>query len=142
MKLDPDLIDYMKPEHFRVLQAIEQGMKNHELVEASLIETIAKVKRANSYKVVQTLLKHKLIMHKKIKCDGYALTYMGYDYLALNVFMSRGTVARVGPKIGVGKESDIYVCSTPDGGEVVAKFTRLGRTSFKSILNNRDYLKH
>lgn len=132
----------MTAEHFRVLTAIEMGMRNHELVKADLIEQIAKVKRANSFKIVQTLLKHKLIFHKNIKCDGYALTWMGYDYLCLNVFMKRGLVKRVGPKIGVGKESEIYLCETPEGGEVVAKFTRLGRTSFKTVKSQRDYLQH
>lgn len=87
MKLDPDLLEYMQEEHFRVLTAIEMGMRNHEIVPAVLIESIAKVKRADTFKVIQTLLKHKLILHKNIKMDGYALTYMGYDYLALNVFI-------------------------------------------------------
>ena len=86
MKLDPDLFEYMKDEHFRVLTAIEMGMRNHQIVPAPLIQSIAKVKSADTFKVIQTLLKHKLIMHKNLKMDGYALTYMGYDYLALNVF--------------------------------------------------------
>jgi len=52
----------------------------------------------------------------------------------------------------VGKESDIYICepgdlldengkSVYDGQPVVIKFARLGRTSFRTIANNRDYLK-
>jgi RIO kinase 2 len=43
------------------------GMKNHELVPAPLIQAIAKIKRANVFKIIQNLLKHKLIMHKNIK---------------------------------------------------------------------------
>ena len=48
--------------------------------------------------------------------DGYRLTYMGYDYLALKALMERGSIAAVGTQIGVGKESGtfpwiyIYVC--------------------------------
>ena len=58
----------------------------------------------------------------------------------------------------VGKESDIYLCESPahkheesdqklDAEEskqsqlVVVKFARLGRTSFRTVKNNRDYLK-
>jgi len=37
MKLDPDLIKYMTKEQFRVLTAIEMGMKNHEFVPIPLI---------------------------------------------------------------------------------------------------------
>ena len=155
MKLDPDLIHYLTKEHFRVLTAIEMGMKNHEYVPVPLIESLAALKRSNTYKIIQLMLKHKLIMHYNKSYDGYALTYMGYDYLALRAFMKRGTITKVGIKIGVGKESDIYLCEggikeedkdeEPTGDRfknpVVVKFARLGRTSFRTVKNNRDYLK-
>lgn len=69
---------------------------------------------------------------------------MGYDYLALNVFLKRGVVKKVGLKIGMGKESDIYVCTTndPERPTVVIKFARLGRTSFRTVKANRDYIKN
>lgn len=41
MKLDPDLIKYLTKDHFRVLTAIEMGMKNHEFVPVPLIESLA-----------------------------------------------------------------------------------------------------
>jgi RIO kinase 2 len=40
--------------------------------------------------------------------DGYRLTYMGYDFLALRVLLNRGHITGVGRMIGMGKESDIY----------------------------------
>lgn len=122
-------------------------------------------------------------MHTGKNYSGYALTYMGYDYLALKVFIKRGFIRKILCKIGTGKESDIYICEAgkgPDeierqknankqklkgteeepekpkaetevhnftkegyqpGDSVVIKFARLGRTSFRSIKNNRDYLK-
>jgi len=80
-------------------------------------------------------------MHFNKQYDGYALTYMGYDYLALKAFMKRGHIKQVGIKIGVGKESDIYICENPEGETVVIKFARLGRTSFRTVKDNRDYLK-
>jgi len=33
-----------------------------------------------------------MIMHFNKQYDGYALTYMGYDYLALKAFMKRGHI--------------------------------------------------
>ena len=92
------------------------------------------------------------MFHTGKNYSGYALTYMGYDYLALRAFKKRGHVKKVVCQIGVGKESDIYICESGDkkdengelvhGGEpIVIKFARLGRTSFRSIKNNRDYLK-
>lgn len=67
---------------------------------------------------------------------------MGYDYLALNTFIKRGLIKEVLSKIGVGKESDIYKCKTPDGEFVVLKLTRLGRNSFRSIKKNREYIQN
>lgn len=37
--------------------------------------------------------------------DGYKLNYKGYDYLAINVLLRRGTLKEVLMKVGVGKES-------------------------------------
>mmetsp|Transcript_16653 Transcript_16653/g.11927 ORF Transcript_16653/g.11927 Transcript_16653/m.11927 type:complete len:108 (+) Transcript_16653:179-502(+) len=80
-------------------------------------------------------------MHFNRQYDGYALTYMGYDYLALKTFIKRGHITKIGLQIGVGKESDIYQCEDGNGETVVVKLARLGRTSFRTIKNNRDYLK-
>lgn len=141
MKLDPDLIHYLTKEHFRVLTAVEMGMKNHQYVPVPLIESLAALKRGNAYKIIQFLLKHKLIMHMNKVYDGYALTYGGYDYLAIKAFMKRGFIKSIGIKIGVGKESDIYLSESPEGETMVIKLARLGRTSFRTVKANRDYLK-
>ena len=78
----------------------------------------------------------------RISDDGYRLTYGGLDYLALHTHLKRSTIYSVGNCIGVGKESDIYVCASPTGKQLVLKIHRLGRISFRSIKNNRDYLRH
>lgn len=56
--------------------------------------------------------------------------------------MKRGSIKDVKGKIGVGKESDIYLCTNSEDEFVVMKLARLGRTSFKTIKKNRDYIKH
>jgi RIO kinase 2 len=38
--------------------------------------------------------------------------------------------------------SDIYIVIDDKGEEMALKFHRLGRTSFRTVKNNRDYLKH
>jgi RIO kinase 2 len=45
--------------------------------------------------------------------------------------LERGLISGLGRKIGVGKESDVFLAQTPEGTEVVCKFARLGRTSFR-----------
>ena len=74
--------------------------------------------------------------------DGYRLTYGGLDYLALHTHQKRQTLYSTGNCIGVGKESDIYVVASSTGAQFILKIHRLGRISFRSIKNNRDYLKH
>ena len=69
------------------------------------------------------------------------MTYGGLDYLALHTFMKRKSAYSVGNQIGVGKESDIYVVADETGAQRVLKMHRLGRISFRSVKNNRDYLR-
>lgn len=71
---------------------------------------------------------------------GYRLSYLGYDILALHALLNRGTVLSVGRQIGVGKESDIFEAMDAEGNEIVIKIHRLGRTSFRSVRKNRDYM--
>lgn len=56
--------------------------------------------------------------------DGYRLTNLGYDYLALKALTSRGVVASFGNQIGVGKESNIYVVANEDGEPLCLKLHR------------------
>ncbi|KAG6879717.1 Serine kinase [Termitomyces sp. T32_za158] len=72
--------------------------------------------------------------------DGYRLTYGGYDYLAMRAMSKRDSMHSVGNQIGVGKESDIYIVADSEGKEMVLKLHRLGRISFRSIKEKRDYL--
>jgi RIO-like serine/threonine protein kinase len=41
--------------------------------------------------------------------DGYRLTYLGYDFLAIKTLVNRGVFVSVGRQIGVGKESGTYL---------------------------------
>eukprot|EP00211_Chloroparvula_japonica_P001663 CAMPEP_0119136148 /NCGR_PEP_ID=MMETSP1310-20130426/20817_1 /TAXON_ID=464262 /ORGANISM="Genus nov. species nov., Strain RCC2339" /LENGTH=543 /DNA_ID=CAMNT_0007127115 /DNA_START=72 /DNA_END=1703 /DNA_ORIENTATION=+ len=142
VKLNVAQIRYMNKDDFRVLTAIEQGMKNHELVPTSLIGSISRLKRSACRAAIVTVHKNKLVFHENKSYDGYRLTYSGYDYLALKVLSLRGTVTSVGNQIGVGKESDIFIVGDEHGEDRVLKLHRLGRVSFRSIKNKRDYLQH
>ncbi|XP_045355232.1 serine/threonine-protein kinase RIO2 isoform X1 [Leopardus geoffroyi] len=142
---------YMSRDDFRVLTAVEMGMKNHEIVPCSLVASIASLKHGGCNKVLRELVKHKLIAWERTKIflilfclavQGYRLTNAGYDYLALKTLSSRQVVESVGNQIGVGKESDIYVVANEEGQQFALKLHRLGRTSFRNLKNKRDYHKH
>ncbi|KAL3814733.1 hypothetical protein ACJIZ3_016001 [Penstemon smallii] len=142
MKLDVNVLRYLSKDDFRVLTAVEMGMRNHEIVPSELIARIASLKHGGTYKVLKNLLKHKLLHHDSSKYDGFRLTYLGYDFLAIKTMVNRGVFVSVGRQIGVGKESDIFEVATEDGTILAMKLHRLGRTSFRAVKSKRDYLRH
>lgn len=142
-KLNVSLIRYLTPEDFRVLTAIEMGMKNHELVPGPMAASIANLQHGGVHKLLRELCKHKLLSYERGKrYDGYRLTNAGYDYLALHSLTKRNVVASFGNQIGVGKESNIYIIADPEGNEICLKLHRLGRVCFRKVSEKRDYHKH
>lgn len=177
MKLDATQLRYMSKEEFRLLQTVEMGSRNHEIVPIALICRMTKLRPQTATRQLQALAKIKLVSFEAdSKYEGVRLTYGGYDFLALKAFSSRETILSVGQQIGVGKESDIYLvhgthhfetienaeaddfdseeeelaeeiesCVQPSPVEYqerVLKIQRLGRTSFRTVKTNRDYLQH
>ncbi|XP_056393532.1 serine/threonine-protein kinase RIO2 [Hyla sarda] len=142
-KLNVVLLRYLSRDDFRVLTAVEMGMRNHEIVPASLIASIASLKHGGCNKILRELVKHKLVAYERTKTvQGYRLIYGGYDYLALKTLSSRDIINSVGNQMGVGKESDIYIVANEDDKQLALKLHRLGRTSFRNLRNKRDYHKH
>ncbi len=141
MKLDVTCMRYLTKDDYRMLTAVEMGMRNHELVPVELICSIAKLRHGGSHKIMSTLLRYKLLSHENQSFDGYRLTYQGYDILALKTLLQRNVIASVGAQIGVGKESDIFEAKDEHENELVIKIHRLGRTSFRAVRNKRDYMQ-
>lgn len=140
MKLDATVMRTMGKTDFHILRAVETGMRNHALVPRNLIASIANLRHGGCHKVLSSLLRDKLLSHDQ-SCgyDGYRLTNSGYDILALHSLKTRGLIGALGDRIGTGKESDIYIAATPEGKQIVLKFHRLGRTSFRDVKKKRDY---
>ncbi|SCU98346.1 LAMI_0F14224g1_1 [Lachancea mirantina] len=143
MKLDTSHMRYLTADDFRVLQAVEQGSRNHEVVPTQMIHQISGMRSiSGTNHAIGDLAKLKLVSRmRNIKYDGYRLTYNGIDFLGLKAMLSRETIYSVGNIIGVGKESDVYRVSDKAGATKVLKIHRLGRTSFHTVKTNRDYLK-
>lgn len=140
MKLDASVLRYLSKDEFRILTAIELGMRNHALVPTPLIPRIATLPSALALRLIRSLHKHKLVYHESKLYDGYRLTYLGYDFLALHALVLRGQLTSLGQRIGVGKEADVYACEGRDGAKCVLKLHRLGRISFRRVKEKRDYL--
>nr|CAG4649248.1 EOG090X04DJ [Scapholeberis mucronata]SVE93552.1 EOG090X04DJ [Scapholeberis mucronata] len=142
-KINVSLLRYLNTEDYRVLTSVEMGMKNHELVNTKLIAMIAQLAGGGAHKILMRLSKERLVAYERGKhYDGYRLTNLGYDYLALKTFVKRNSVHSFGNQIGVGKESDVYVVANEEEQQLCLKIHRLGRTSFRKIKEKRDYHQH
>lgn len=142
MKLDATDLRYILPEEFRVLKAVEQGCKTHHVVPSAVIAQLSGLQHSGLNKLMGSLAKRNLIAREQhIKYDGYRLTYGGYDFLAVRALKEKDEVEAVGHRIGVGKESDIYLCSagSPSYENRILKIHRLGRISFRAVKEKRDY---
>ncbi|KAK2001612.1 RIO1 family protein [Colletotrichum falcatum] len=145
MHLDTKALRHLAAEDWRVLAAVEQGTKNHELVPTPLIEKLSRLRGGVSgvHRCISNLAKIGLIAKvKEAKYDGYRLTYGGLDYLAMHTYSTRKEVYSVGSRVGVGKESDIVMVADDRGVQCILKIHRLGRISFRTVKSNRDYLKN
>ena len=94
MKLDTSHMRYLTTDDFRVLQAVEQGSKSHEVVPTLMIHQISGMRsQSGTNRAISDLAKLSLISKmRNIKYDGYRLTYNGIDYLALKTMLNRDTV--------------------------------------------------
>ncbi len=136
-----NLLPTLEKEDFRILMAIEIGMKRSKYV------TIKNIKFYSRYKMEETLFRlnkvHKLdlIIRDASKFEiAYTLNSKAYDLLALHTLVEKNVISQLGPLIGKGKESDVYSCIDDDENIFAAKFYRMGRTSFRAIKKYRDLL--
>ena len=145
MRFDLTALKYLNKDDFRVLTAIEMGMRNHEIVPVNLIQSISKIRNTSVHRILANLLKHKLIKHTKIQYDGYSLNFLGYDFLAIHSLIKQGILVKIGTKIGVGKESDVYLCYVKKVNSEISdeqynqiKQNRQKKLEEKNDLNNEE----
>ncbi|MFX1504836.1 MAG: RIO1 family regulatory kinase/ATPase [Promethearchaeota archaeon] len=125
---------------FRILSVIEVLMARHEMVP---IEDIAAYLDYTEKKIqteLTRLKKFKLVMIAQRHYLGVALTFPGYDALALKALVEKGTIAQIGPEIGAGKESDIRMAINDDGSEFIIKLHRLGKLDFRATKRARAFI--
>ena len=130
----------LEPRDFRVLQAIELGMIQHELVPHEEIEKFSSLSTSETEYRIAGLHKKELIYRQSDPYLGYIMNYNGYDTLALNALVKGDVIEALGPSVGVGKEADVFEALTSENRRVAIKFHRLGRTSFRDTRRKREYI--
>jgi RIO kinase 2 len=127
-------------EDFRVLQAIETGMSQHEFVPKEQIARFTKfdLNRETDFRLSRI---NKLGLTYRIRTSyiGFTLNYAGYDCLAINALVKAGVLEAFGKPLGVGKEADVFGALNPEGQVIAVKFHRLGRISFRQTVRKRSY---
>jgi len=131
----------LEAEDFNVLKSIERGMKNYRYVPYDMILRISGLPVKEVDFRLKRLSEMRLIRRWVGPYTGFVLNRAGYDCLALNSLVKRNVLKAFGMPIGVGKESDIYECLTPEGKRVAVKFHRLGSISFRNIMKLRSYVR-
>lgn len=134
MKLITDGVWSTSKTHLKILKTAEECMKLHLVIPFDVLKSRSRIK-GNFSEYIIDLCKLKFLSHWE---HGYKLTHSGYDCLAINTLRARG-LQIMGERIGIGKESDIYL-GIYGGKDAILKFHRLGRTSFRTVKNNRGYV--
>ncbi len=123
----------------KILYALEKYSNRYEFVP---IEVLEKATRLPPHVLERSLYKLnslKIIKRQSASFLGYRLTIVAYDVLAVVSLIKRGYLEALGEKLGVGKESDVYLGIAPGGKELAVKFHRVGRTSFRHVARHRSY---
>lgn len=142
MRLETSHMRYLSKADFKVLQAMESGSRNHEIVPTSLLLNLSGIRNKSLLqKSISVLSKINLITRDPHQdYDGWRLTYHGFDYLGLKALVTRDSISAVGHQIGIGKESDIYTVANDSAEHLCLKVHRLGRVSFRGAARkSRDY---
>ncbi|PTD93739.1 serine/threonine protein kinase [archaeon SCG-AAA382B04] len=124
---------------FKVLRGIETGMKTYHWVPIDEVSTFSGLPLEEVRYRLDRLDKFELIEGKKIGNKRFKLNFNGYDALALNVFANRDSIDSIGGEVGFGKEAEVRKAKWK-GNEVIVKFHREGKVSFRKIKKERDYL--
>jgi len=133
----------LEPADFRILLGTELGMTSREFVPLSRIVRYANLLEEEVTKRIPDLVEKRVLASgstRTLRYAGFRLTFLGYDCLALNALVKRGTVEALGGAVGVGKESDVYDAKGRGGTRIALKFHRLGRISFRQTRRTRGYV--
>lgn len=131
----------------RILMGIEIGMKHFEWVPVEDIMKYTRLPYSTLEYKIRSLIRNNMVIRTNNPYEGYQIYFDGYDALALNTLVKRGTISAIGDEIGVGKESVVHeAVKEPELGlgepqGVILKFHREGRTSFKNVKRLRSHLE-
>ncbi len=126
-------------EDFRILAICEQLMITHQYAPLERIVPKAVLSSKYTRKRIRCLNEKKLLKRWTGPYEGYALTFRGFDVLALKALVESDVIDSIGDPLGVGKEADVLACTTPSNEIVALKLHRLGK-EFRKTRRLRPYI--
>jgi len=138
MPLPAERIRTLHKYELRILLAIERLMKRYSWVPLDEIQHAAELSESETSYRLSRLMDAGMVRFNTVPYDGYTLVFTGYDTLALQALVKKGTISAIGSLIGEGKESVVYealgLCP------VAIKFHRVGQRSFSAARSKREYM--
>lgn len=128
--------ELLEGEDYVILREFVRSLKNFDRVPLEIVAALSAQPRERAEFHLAKLEKIGLINGDR---QGYKLLGEGLDALALHSYAEVGLLARLGPSIAVGKESDVLEAMDKDERIFALKFFRLGRISFRDIKRKRGY---
>ncbi|MEM0065734.1 MAG: RIO1 family regulatory kinase/ATPase [Sulfolobales archaeon] len=122
-----------------ILSILDEYLDVFEYVPEELVFKKVRIPEKTFAREISTLRTKKLVESHSTRA-AYRLTFLGLDCLALLELVEKGVVTHVGPSIGTGKESVLYLAKTSTNEIAVVKFYKIGRVSFKKVVRYRGYL--
>jgi RIO kinase 2 len=136
-----ELLPKLEKEDFKILKAIEFGMKKSNFVKISDIKFYARYEMEETQYRLDRIHKFGLTIRNATGSQmAYKLNSFGYDVLALKNFVKQDIISKLGPELGKGKESDVYSCIDDEENIYALKIYRIGRVSFKNVKLYRDLI--
>lgn len=128
----------LSDESFKILMVLNSMSLKYEYVPLELIEKVTRLPPSHVIKSLRELMNVKAVVKHKVT-QSFRLTYLGLDLVALKKLSDSGVLGYIGTRVGIGKESEIYIAKTPEGRMVAVKFYKIGRISFQKVKRVRTY---
>ncbi|MDD3622061.1 MAG: serine/threonine protein phosphatase [Methanofollis sp.] len=138
MPVSPEQMKALHKYDLTVLYAIERLMQRYAWVPFDILKGATRLSESELTYRLGRLIEWDLVRYDSVPYPGYALIFGGYDTIALQTLIKKGSVSALGPLIGVGKESEVY--GALGLGPVVLKFHHIGQRSFQTARKERGYM--
>lgn len=124
-----------------ILLILDKYLSSFEYTPGEIIFRRSSLPEKVFAKKIEVLRRLKLVV-KHPTMASYRLTFLGLDCLSLLSLVRENVLTNIGPLIGTGKESVLYLAMRPGGDIAALKLYKIGMVSFKKVARSRRYLTY